>query len=272
MNSYVIFSDPGCDFSIEEANRLNVTILPYLINIGDKSYVTTLSWDNFSEKELFSMVKDQAPSFSRPPLGDWFNIIEDKFKQGLDVLYIGMTQKITGSINSLSVIYKSLSEKYQDRKLITIDSLTVGRSLALYVEKAAKNLQEGMSLEENEQYIKSNLNTAKMFWIPKKSLLFKITNRGDASSLNNVNKFTILKITEDGQFVPDQSFKSKKEVYDLLSKEKGRTELSFTNDFTEKKAKPILKNFYNPEVHYGSSPFTSVVCGPKTVGVMIIKK
>lgn len=272
MNEYTIFSDPGCGLSQEEVQSLNVTVLPYTINIGKESYITTTAWDNFSEAELFSMVRKDAPSFSRPPLGDWFEIIEDRFKSDFDVLYIGMTQKITGSMNSLSVIYKSLAEKYPERKLILIDSLTVGRGTGYYVRKAVENIGKGFDIEENAKSIEDILNSTRSFWIPKKSLLFKITNRGDSSSLTNTSRFTILKTTEDGQFIPDQTYKSLNEALEYMSDFDGQIELSFTGDFSKRKALPIIEKFNHPRVYYSTSPFTSTVCGPESIEVLVINE
>lgn len=271
MDKYVIFSDPGCGLSSEEAESLGIKILPYVVNVGEKSYTTTLKWDNFSELEFLSIMKKKVPlSFSRPPLGDWMKMVEECFKEGFDVLYVGMSQKLTGSENSLLLIYKTLKEKYPERELITIDTLTVARAMSFYVEKASENLKNNLSIYKNAENIKSLLGSTESFIVPQNPMFFKMSNRGDASTLDNLKKLTVLKSAEDGSFIPDQSFKTLDDVINHASSLNGKFEIGFTADFSEKKINLIAKRFRDPKILHGVTPFTAQMCGWNTVEITII--
>lgn len=82
--------------------------------------------------------------------------MEEALKSGKDVLYIGMSSKISSSFEVVEYLAKGLRIKYPERQIEFIDSLTSSCSLGLLVYYAAKMKQEGKSLTETAEWIKTN--------------------------------------------------------------------------------------------------------------------
>ena len=93
-----IISDPACNLSKQELQQLNVLILPYTISYQGKDFITYTEYDSFTPQvQLQELIGQTAPVFSRPPLGNWKQLLEPLLQQGDDILYIAMSQKSTGS-------------------------------------------------------------------------------------------------------------------------------------------------------------------------------
>ena len=78
---------------------------------------------------------------------------EPILEKGQDILYIGMSGGVTGSINSAKIAASDLMEDYPDRKIVIVDSLGAALGEGILVVEAAEYRDKGMSLEETADKI-----------------------------------------------------------------------------------------------------------------------
>ena len=98
---------------------------------------------------------------------------------GEDILYIGFSSGLSTTCNSGRIAADKLSEKYPERKIIVIDSLSASAGFGMLVYLAVRKKNEGASLEENAEYVTS-LIPRLCHWFTVDDLVY--LKRGDASA------------------------------------------------------------------------------------------
>lgn len=74
---------------------------------------------------------------------------------GEDILYVGFSSGLSTTYNSARLAAEKLSEKYPERKIVTVDSLSASAGFGMLVYLAVKKKEDGATLEENAEYITS---------------------------------------------------------------------------------------------------------------------
>ena len=82
--------------------------------------------------------------------------LEPFVKEGKDVLHLGFSSGLSGTLNSMRIAGEELSEKYPEAKIIIIDTLCacLGEGLLLY--KALQHKEAGESIEEVAKWVEEN--------------------------------------------------------------------------------------------------------------------
>lgn len=138
-----IVTDSAADITYEEAKKLNVEIAPLKISFKDEVYIQDidLSFDEFYEKLQSA---DELPFTSQPSPNDFLNIFNDAKECNDSVVYIGISSKLSGTLQSAHIA-KETSE-YDD--IYLIDSLQAVVGLRILVEYAVKLRDEGKTASE----------------------------------------------------------------------------------------------------------------------------
>ncbi len=109
----------------------------------------SLDWESYSPKELYDIMrKGERVLTTQVPVEEFKKVFTNILEEGNDIVYIGCSVKLSGSINIASIVANELKEEYPERTIKCIDSLNscMGEgALAVY---AAKLRNDGMSAEE----------------------------------------------------------------------------------------------------------------------------
>jgi len=165
MKDYVIFTDSACDITPETLKEWGVYSCSLTFRFQD------------SEKEC---------SDNEMPIGDFYDkmrrggvaktsaINSEKFlvefekllKEEKDILYLGFSSGLSTTYNSARLAAKELSEKYPDRKIITVDMLCASAGGGLLVKMALDKKNRGVEIEENAKFVESiKLNICHWFTV-----------------------------------------------------------------------------------------------------------
>ena len=85
----------------------------------------------------------------------FMGVFEPIVAAGEDILYIGFSSGLSTTYNSARLAAEKLSEKYPERKIVTLDSLSASAGFGMLVYLAVKKKQDGATIEENAEYITS---------------------------------------------------------------------------------------------------------------------
>lgn len=80
---------------------------------------------------------------------------------GKDVLYLGFSSALSGTIQSANIAKTDLAERFPERKIVVVDTLCESGGLGLLVEYVLEKQASGASLEETAAYaedIKNRIN------------------------------------------------------------------------------------------------------------------
>ena len=154
MNEYIIFTDSACDVPATVLNEWNIpfTCLTFRFNGEDKEYGN----NDMEIGEFYNRMREGGVAKTAAANTEAFgNAFEKILKDGHDILYIGFSTGLSTTYNSARIAAEELKDKYPDRKIITIDSLSASLGFGMLVYLAKKKKENGASIDECAEYIKS---------------------------------------------------------------------------------------------------------------------
>lgn len=146
MNDYIITVNSTVDVPKEWLEERNVPFIPLKYTIDGETYQDMMG---LSSKEFFAKLREGKMSVtSQINPEEARAALEPFLKEGKDVLHLGFSSGLSGTLNSMKLAAEELREKYPDRKLIIVDTLCACMGEALLLYYVLKRKSEGMTIEE----------------------------------------------------------------------------------------------------------------------------
>jgi len=163
LSKYVVVSDSCGDLPPTVAE--GITIIPYIYTLDGKDYYSYLDYREQSVKDFYNILRTgKMASTTQVTPQRYVEIWEPMLQEGKDVLYICLSSMLSKSYEMSQMAANELSEKYPDRKVITIDSKSACMGIGLLAVRAKKAQDEGMSIDEAKAYIE-NLVSYTHHWV-----------------------------------------------------------------------------------------------------------
>ena len=149
-----IITDSTCDLTIEEANKLGVTVVPLFINFEGKSYrdKIDLTTEEFYRKLPGCKI---LPTTSTPSPTDFTSAYDKLAKETDEILAITISSKLSATYQ---VAVEGKKQYSGNCRVEVIDSLNAISGLGLIVIAAAKAARAGGNLEEVIDVVKSSMH------------------------------------------------------------------------------------------------------------------
>lgn len=154
MRDYVITVNSTVDLPKEWLEERNVPVIPLKYTMNGETYTDMYG---LSAKEFFAKLREGKMSVtSQVNPEEAIAALEPFVKEGKDVLHLGFSSGLSGTLNSMRIAGEELSEKYPEAKIIIIDTLCacLGEGLLLY--KALQHKEAGESIEEVAKWVEEN--------------------------------------------------------------------------------------------------------------------
>ncbi len=154
MSNFVIYTDSACDVKPELLSEWGVkySCLTFHFNDSAKEYTN----DEMDISTFYDKMRQGGTAKTSAVNSEVFAAEFDKIlAQGKDILYIGFSSGLSTTYNSGRLAAEQMSEKYPERKIITVDTLSGSAGEGLLVCLAAKKQRAGASMEEIAEYIES---------------------------------------------------------------------------------------------------------------------
>ena len=203
MNDYQIITDASADIPYETIQKYSVGFIPMRYTIGEEEKVWT-GLESEEEKHRFYLAERGGVSVKSTQINpeNYREFFERYAKDGKSVLYLCLSGGLSQTFASAVAAAKELSEIYPQSKIICIDSLSATVGLGLLTELAAKNRENGLSLEENAAKIEEAKLTV-CHWFTVDDLGFLKRGGRIPASLAAIGKMLhikpIMRIGEDGK-------------------------------------------------------------------------
>lgn len=166
--SFKILTDSSCNLSVEMLDELGI-IHKSLTIIGEdgteiRNYLTD---KEFSFKNFYERLRNKEHiKTSLINVEEFTAMYEEVLENGEDVLAIIFSSGISGTYQAAKIAADDLREKYPDRKIIVVDSLSASIGHGLFIYYAANMQKEGKSIEEIADFIyKNRLNMVHKFTV-----------------------------------------------------------------------------------------------------------
>lgn len=141
MKQIKIVADSSAN--LNDSASANFASVPLKILAGEKEYVDT------GELDVSAMLRElrewNGPSGTAcPGPGEWLA----SFGDATYVFGVALTSKISGAYNAAQIAAKEYTERYPNRRVYILDSLTTGPELELIVEKYRELVGSGLSFDD----------------------------------------------------------------------------------------------------------------------------
>ena len=153
-NDFLIITDSTCDMPQEMADELGLAILPIRVSMEDKEYAHYLDGRELGFHEFYEKLRAGVPAkTSAANQEDFLSLMEPALAAGRDVLYIGFSSGLSSTYNVGVMTAAQLAEKYPERKVYTVDSLSASFGEGLLVYHAVQQKLAGRSIDEVRTFV-----------------------------------------------------------------------------------------------------------------------
>ena len=157
MNDYVIITDSTTDLPQDLIKELGIVIIPLLYNIDGDEYYNYPDERGLDPKEFYAQLRNgKTAGTSAINTSSFLELFEPYLKNGTDVLYIAFSSALSGTCNNGMLAAQELAQKYPERTVLAIDSLSASMGEGLLVYHAVMEKQKGKSIKEVYDAISEN--------------------------------------------------------------------------------------------------------------------
>ena len=217
MSNYVLITDSASDLPSEIAESLEVEILPMKYMVNDTPCVDK----DFDMENFYNLLRGKALSLtSQTNVEEFSSYFSGYLENGKDILYVGFPLSLSGMNNSARIAARELSEKYPERKIIVIDSVSASIGQGLLVYYAALKKKSGATIDEVADFVNNN-KLKFCHWFTVDDLYF-LKRGGRISQATAVvgsilNVKPLLSMNDEGKLYVFDKIRGKKKVLDLMS-------------------------------------------------------
>ena len=216
--NYVVVSDSCGDLTPEMAE--GIVILPYIYTIGGKDYYNHLDYRDQSKKEFYDALRaGKTASTTQITPQRYTEAWEPFLQEGKDILYICLSSMLSKSFEMSQLAARELTEKYPDRKIVTIDSKAASMGIGQLGMTAVKALNEGKTLDEATAIVK-DLIARLHHWVMADDL-HHLRRGGRVSGAaafvgTMLSVKPVLSVTDEGKLVPLHKARGREKAFDYL--------------------------------------------------------
>ena len=139
-----IIVDTGCDYKVLETSNPNIAYaqVPFKINVGDRVYVDDVNLDMTEMIADLRSTKEKSGSACPSPQ-DYL----DAFGNADEIYVFTISGPMSGSNNSAVLAAQMRKEENPDVKIYVMDTLSIGGTMCLLVDKTVEWLEQDLPFE-----------------------------------------------------------------------------------------------------------------------------
>lgn len=219
--SFWIITDVGSDMSLDFFKRyqkLAVLPMPYRVDGVEKLYHVENEGDlkNF----YMDLRAEKVATTAQVTVDSAYNRFEELVTQGEEILYIGLSSGLSGTVQSVQTARDMVLEKYPHAKIAVVDSLLASGGQSLIIYYALKLRDEGKSLDETVQWLVNNRQSiVSWFTVDDLNFLFRGGRVSRTSALlGSVMRIKpIMHVNYDGKLIPREKTTGRKRSLKALA-------------------------------------------------------
>ena len=172
MSEYIILTDSSCDLPPELAEKLGIEVLPLTVTVGGKDYKNYLDGREIAFKDFYARVRGGENAVTAAVNMDTFlSFMKPFLEKGIDILYLGFSSALSGTVTSGAMAADELREQYPDRKIYVVDTKCASMGQGLCVYLAALEKEKGKDIDEVYEFAKKTAPRC-IHWFTVEDLFF----------------------------------------------------------------------------------------------------
>ncbi|MDD3920087.1 MAG: DegV family protein [Eubacteriales bacterium] len=155
MPNYAITCDSTVDLSLTRMQELNVPFAKLSYLFDGVSHPDDMTDD--SARYIYqSMLDGKVITTSQPNESAFVAMWEPYLENGQDILHIGFSSALSGSVNSARLAESELRERFPERHILIVDSLCASGGEGMLLQHVLLKRDAGLSLEDNYTWAENN--------------------------------------------------------------------------------------------------------------------
>ena len=147
MPTYQITTDSTVDLSPERMQELTIPFVSLHLLLEGEDKLDDMRED--SALSLYNAMRaGKSGTTSQATVESFLELWEPMLQAGQDILYIGFSSALSGTVNSALIAREQLAERYPERSVRIVDSLCASAGEGLLVEHAAQLQKSGLTLDD----------------------------------------------------------------------------------------------------------------------------
>ena len=147
--SYTIVTDSSCNLTAKQIEDYGIEIISLKYFAKDQAFESYQKGVDPDFKAFYNMARKKEPlstTLASPELCE--QVFERVLSSGNDLIYIGFSSGLSGTYQVAHTILEDLKEKYPERKIYDVDSLSASLGQGLLVHYAVNKKRSGTTIEE----------------------------------------------------------------------------------------------------------------------------
>lgn len=287
-DSYVIVTDSCSDLTLDMVKEMNVDVIALSVEIDGQTYKHYPDEREIKVKDFYDKLRDKKVAItSLVNVGAYLEFFEEKLKKGKDILYIAFSSALSGSYQSSLIARDELKEKYPERTIEIVDSLSASMGQGLLIWYAFEKQKKGSSIKDVAKWVEDNkLNLCHLFTVDDLGTL-KRGGRlsGPKALIGSLLKVKpVLHVSDEGKLVPIKKARGRKTslqmIVDIMKEQIDKPEkqtifISHGDDLEDAQyvAQLIKDQIGVKDIKFGVvGPVIGAHSGPRTIAVFFMGK
>ncbi len=220
MREYKIVTDSSADLTPEKYEEYDVACMPLRFTIEGKTYENHPAWPEISKEEFYQKLrKGEMSVTSQLNPHDFQEPFCKVLDAGYDLVYIGFSSGLSGTVNSARIMAKELREQYPQAHIAVIDSYAASLGQGLLVHHAVQKKREGMSSDDLVHWIEANrLNCAHWFTVDDLGFLKRGGRVSPTTAMlgTMLNIKPVLHMDNEGHLIAMEKVRGRRQSLDSL--------------------------------------------------------
>ena len=277
----VITADTTCDLSEELKARFDIRTIPLTIQLGEQSYLDGVE---FTSEDIYTRYRADGtlPKTAAPGIQQFTDFFTEILDTGAEIVHLDISSELSGSFNNACIAASELEGVY------TVDSRSLCTGVGLLAIEGAECRDKGMSAAEIAEHLRGMtdkvdtsfvLDTLEFMW--KGGRCTGVTALGA-----NLLRLKPGLEMRDGKLSVYKKYRGNiQSVYRQYAKERlgsaeirpGHVFVTDSGDVPEETIRELMdmvrEAVPGAEVHSAKAGCTITShCGPKTLGILFLKK
>jgi len=218
--SYILSCCSTADLSKEHFEKRNINYVCFHYYLDEAYYPDDLG-QSMSFPEFYKAMENGAMTkTSQVNVTEFEEYFEPFLKEGKDILHVTLSSGISGVYNSAMIAKSMMEEKYPDRKIYVVDSLSAACGYGMLMDTLADMRDAGKSIDEVHDWVEENKGSVH-HWVTATDLTYLIRGGRLSKTSGFVGQMLsicpVLTVVADGSLKAMQKVRTKKKVMEALA-------------------------------------------------------
>ncbi len=220
---YVIITDSTCDLTPELIEELDIVVIPMEFTMAEgEVYKNYPDGRELGFQAFYDRVRAGAqPKTNQINAATYMEVAAPYLDKGQDVLILAFSSALSGTYQSSVLAVEELREKYPDRQIYTVDTLSASMGEGLLIYHAAKKKEEGLSVSELAHWVEENrLRLCHWFTVDDLNHLKRGGRVSSAAALFGtiLGIKPVLHVDDAGRLIPREKVRGRRSSLEALAK------------------------------------------------------